>query len=105
MDFVFQVVDLLVKMMHYVHFLLAFITDVRGQAKVADLKFHVTIKQEITKFDITVDDVVGMNMSASLQQLMHEVTNFRFRQRPPHFQQLSQGLMSHTVIETLLLFT
>lgn len=59
-------------------FTLAWLFDQCGQAKVAHFDVHVPVEKEIAELEVSVDDLVGVHIVASPDDLDEEKTCFGF---------------------------
>jgi hypothetical protein len=46
--------------------------DKSSQTKVADFSVHVRMKEKVAELEVTVDDLVGVHIVASTNELNHE---------------------------------
>ena len=54
-----------------------------GEAKVGDLEDHGCTQKQVGKLEVSVDDVPGVDVSAAIHQLPHQVAHLRLRQTAP----------------------
>lgn len=59
-------------------FPLSWIFDEGSQAKVSNFDIHLGVQEEITKLQVSVDDLMGVHVVAATDELDHEVASFRF---------------------------
>lgn len=56
------------------------------------LDFHVVVEEDVPQFQVSVDDLVAVQIMDPFQQLGHVVASLRLRDRLPALVQLQQGL-------------
>jgi hypothetical protein len=66
-----------------------------GQTKVTDLDVHVIVEKQVTKFEISMDNLSIVEVNAANQNLFHVVSNLRFCESLSSFVQLHQGLFEN----------
>ena len=53
---------------------LAVVVDLGGQAKVSDLALHVIIEEDVSQLEVSVDDLVVVEVEDASQNVIHEVS-------------------------------
>ena len=70
---------------------LSVIVDLGGQTKVSNLAIHVVIKEDVAQLEITVNDLVLVEVEDTKENLLHEVPCLRFCDRLSPLVQLHQA--------------
>jgi hypothetical protein len=72
-----------------------------GQPEVADLDLESVGEEEVAEFEVSVNDLLCVDMLDGLYNLAHVVLDFYFGEHLPAFEQFAEGLSD--CIATLLL--
>ena len=59
------------------HFLLSWMFNSRGKTEVSDLDVHVIVEQHVSELQVSVDDVLSVDVACSVYELRNKVTYFR----------------------------
>ena len=68
--------------------------DEGSEAKVADFDVHVVIEEEVSEFEVAVDDLVRVHVVTGADELYHEVTGFAFSETAATTEHVHEGTAS-----------
>lgn len=78
---------------------LSLIVNPSGKAKVTNLELHLIIEEKVAKLQVTVDDLVVMQVLHTKQQLSQEVSRLGLSDGLPPLVQLHHGLAATTKVK------
>lgn len=76
----------------YCFFLLSFVLQLGGQTEVAQLDLHVFVQEEVTEFEISMDDFVLVQILQGIDDLCQIALHFNLGQPFSSFNKLVESL-------------
>ena len=65
--------------------------DEGGETEVSHLDVHVAVQEDVAEFEVAVDDLVGVHIMTSTDELYHEETGFGFSKSSSTAEHVHEG--------------